>query len=212
MNQGAQAEAAKASVCVHTCLLLSPPKTPGFMATLALEWKAEVSRTRLSFLTAKDHPRQKPAFTLPPALCPADPYLGLLATEILSSLVCTPGASHFPNSPCQSHPIQLGWAPLRLSALVWRWFPRLPFPCLSFLPCHPPAHCFWIRLFSSFTSRAPPTPALWTHDTLLLYICREAEDPERNCLAPGWLCKYFPVSLPLPVSRNLSDQSRWGSD
>lgn len=70
MSQGAQAEAGVACLYPHLPSTLST-KTPGFLATLALEWEAEVSRTRRSFSTAKGHPIDReigPSPFLPPAL------------------------------------------------------------------------------------------------------------------------------------------------
>lgn len=64
--------------------------------------------------------------------------------------------------------------------------------------------------------KGPPTFAIWTNETLLLFIRREQVGPQY----PGkWLPSsllalqvFSLVSLPLPVSPNLSDQSRWGLD
>lgn len=87
------------SLCPHLPSTLST-KTPGFMATLALEWKAEVTSPWLKFLynQGSSYRETGPSlFHLPFALP------GLLATDtssqILSSLVSIPGARHFPNSP-----------------------------------------------------------------------------------------------------------------
>lgn len=86
MNQGDSLGTCDLSLCPHLPSKLST-KTPGFMATLALEWEAEVSGTGLSFFTTKNHPIEKPA--LPPSTsplpCRSPP--GLLATDTSSHSV-----------------------------------------------------------------------------------------------------------------------------
>lgn len=172
------------SLCPHLPSTLST-KT-GFMATLALEREAEVSATWLSFFTTKNHPIEKPA--LHPSTCPLP--CRLLATDtnsqILSSLSLHSRSQTFSKlSPCQSHPIQLGWVPLSLWALV-RLLPCLP---LVFLSLPPSSSLFLDRALFFIHLQGPSYPCpLDPRYPLTLHLQGGGGSPDRNCLAPGWLC------------------------
>lgn len=153
-------------------------------------------------------------FTLPLALCPADPRLNSLGNR--SQLPATPFLRAHSRSQSFSKRPPLPGSPNSAGLGCTQTFSSsaaVPRPSCGF-SSPPPSSPLLVGRLSLFTSRAPPTPALWTHRTLLLYICGEAEDPRKGTaqLLAGSASISQSPSPDLCLPPNLSDQSRWGSD